>query len=151
MVIKKVETKEEALECNKLLTKLIREEKTYNSNTNQDFEVKDWFENIYDKDDRIIYIALENNLIVGYIYVKKNKLDDTYIEKEEAIFDGLYVLEEYRNKGIAGSLINKAKEWCINEKISAISLVVMYDNEIAKHLYTKLGFDYYAITLKCKL
>lgn len=150
-MIKKVETKEEALECNKLLTMLIREEKEYDSNTNDSFVVNNWFENLYFKDDYTLFIDIEDNKIVGYIYAKIRELDFTSVKNEEVLIDGLYVLEEYRNRKIATNLINKVKEWSISKKIDTISLNVMYKNEIAKKLYIKLGFECFSLTLKCKI
>ena len=150
-MIKKVETKEEALECNKLLTMLIREEKEYDSNTNDSFAVNNWFENLYFKDDYTLFIDIEDNKIVGYIYAKIRELDFTSVKNEEVLIDGLYVLEEYRNRKIATNLINKVKEWSISKKIDTISLNVMYKNEIAKKLYIKLGFECFSLTLKCKI
>ena len=151
MIIKKVETKEEAIECNKLLTMLIRQEKEYDPNTNENFEVSNWFENLYFKDDYVLYIAIIDKMVVGYIYAKIKELDFTSIKNEEVIIDGLYVLENYRNKGIATCLINKVKDWCINKKIDIISLNVMYNNDVARKLYAKLGFANFSLTLKCKL
>lgn len=151
MIIKKVETKEEAIECNKLLTMLIKQEKEYDPNTNENFEVSNWFENLYFKDDYVLYIAIIDEKIVGYVYAKIKELDFTSIKNEEVIIDGLYVLENYRNKKIATSLINKVKEWSKDKNIDTISLNVMYNNDVAKKLYTKLGFEGFSITLKCKL
>ena len=150
-MIKKVETKEEALECNKLLTMLIHEEKEYDANTNDSFVVNNWFENLYFKDDYTLFIAIEDNKIVGYIYAKIRELDFTSVKNEEVLIDGLYVLEEYRNRRIATNLINKVKEWSISKKIDTISLNVMYKNEIAKKLYIKLGFECFSLMLKCKI
>ena len=150
-MIKKVETKEEALECNRLLTMLIQDEKRYDSNINDSFEVSDWFEHLYFKNDSALYIDIEDNKIVGYIYIKIKDLDITSIKTVEALIDGLYVLKEYRNRRIATNLIEHAKEWCISKNINAISLNVMYNNDIARKLYNKFGFENFSITLKCKI
>lgn len=150
-MIKKVETKEEAIACDNLLTHLIQEEKEYDPNTNPNFVVSNWYENLYFKDDYVLYIAIEDNKVVGYIYAKIRELDFTSTKDEEVLIDGLYVLKEYRNKKIATNLIDKVKEWSISKKIDTISLNVMYDNEIARKLYAKLGFEKFSLTLKCKL
>lgn len=149
MIIREVETKEEAIECNKLLTKLIDEEKEYNDNIKDDLIITDWFQNLYLKEDKLLLIALDNKKVVAYIYIKI-KNDDTNKYKE-ALLDGIYVLEEYRNNGIATLLINKAKSWCINNNIKYLSLNVSYQNEIARKLYQKNGFKEFYINLKCDL
>ena len=147
-MIKKVENIEEAIECNKLLTELINEEKEYNDNIKDDFIVSNYFENLYLDNDKVLFIDIEDEKIVGYIYVKINKLDDSNKNNLEAFIDGLYVIEGYRNRGIATNLINKVKEYCLDNKISVISLNVIYKNEIAKRLYEKLGFSYFSVNLK---
>ena len=151
MIIKKVDTKEEAIECNNLLTMLIRQEKEYDENTNVEFVVSNWFENLYYKDDYVLYVAIIDNKIVGYVYAKIKELDFTSIKNEEVLIDGLYVLEEYRNKKIATNLIEEVKKWSLNKNIDTISLNVMYGNEIARKLYRKLGFECFSLTLKCNL
>ena len=78
-------------------------------------------------------------------------MDFTSIKREEAIIDGLYVLEEYRNKKIATNLINEAKKWCKDKNIDTISLNVLANNEIARKLYYKLGFNDFSITLKTRI
>ena len=151
MVIKEVETIEEATICDQLLTKLINEEKEYDDNIADNFVVNGWFTSIYPKDNKALYIAILDNKIVGYVYVKKMQLGDSNKEKEEAFIDGLYVIEEYRHKGIASSLINQAKEWCVNNNIKTIGLNVLCSNERAKSFYYKEGFKDNLVNLKCRL
>lgn len=151
MIIKEVESIEEANYCDQLLNKLINEEKEYNDNIVDNFVVSNWFSNIYLKNNKCLYIALIDNKIVGYIYVKVLELDSSNKNNKEAYIDGLYVLEEYRNKNVASSLIKKAKEWCVNEDIENISLNVFINNMVARNLYYKEGFYDYSVSLKCKL
>ena len=149
MIIKKVDNIDEVITCNYLLTLLIKSESKLDPNC-REIEVTDWFQKLYLKEDNIILIAKDNDKIVGYIYVKTNYLDDTHVEKKEAIIDGLYVLEEYRNQGIATNLINEAKKWCIENNLKKVFIHVLANNS-AKKLYYKEGFNDYSVNLKIDL
>lgn len=151
MQIREVKTIEEAKQCNELLTKLINDERKFNPNIKNDFKVTSWFENIYDKENNILYIAVEDNIVVGYIYVKFIPSDNAPEKLSETFIDGLYVLEEYRNSGIATSLINMAKTWSKKLGAKYISLNVLCNNDVAINLYKKLEFNDFSINLKSEL
>ena len=148
MTIKKVDTIEEANTCDKLLTLLIQDEKKYNDNVS-DIVVLDWYNKLYDNPDKVIFVAKENDEIIGYIYAKIN-FDHSMIYKVTLI-DALYVKEEYRFKGIATQLINTIKNWTKEQGIKQITINVIEKNDVAYMLYRKLGFDNYSICLKCNI
>lgn len=76
-----------------------------------------------------IFLALENNEVVGYI-------DVTHKFEENEPFD-LLVKEEYRNKGYGKALLQAA---VIANHPKAMSLLVDYDNAQAISAYHHLGF-----------
>ena len=88
MNIKKVDTIEEANYCDELLTKLIEDEKKYDNNI-KNFIVHDWYNKLYNDSDKAIFIAKEDDKIIGYIYVK-TVFDESMIYKVSLI-DALYV------------------------------------------------------------
>ncbi|HPW99286.1 MAG TPA: ribosomal protein S18-alanine N-acetyltransferase [Sedimentibacter sp.] len=59
---------------------------------------------------------------------------------DECHITNVAVLPEYRNKGIAGMLINKMIEICKSSEISYMTLEVRISNEPAINLYKKFGF-----------
>lgn len=148
MIIVKVDNLEEARKCNELLTLLIENEAKYNENINKNYIVNNWFENLYNMENNVLYVAKENEEIVGYIYCKINTGENGPTNNLEALIDGLYVLEEYRKKGIATALINKAKQWCRNKNVKYIMINVLEDNKTALNLYSKLNFTDYEKTLR---
>ena len=150
MLIKEVETNEEASICDELLTKLIEDEKKYNDNIGGFVAILDYYPNIYNKEDNKLFIAKDNDKVVGYIYIKKESTDGLDTNKEYLI-DALYVEEEYRNKGIATSLINKVKDYCKDNNIKYLNISVIDSNEKAKSLYSKLGFEVFSLKLKNKV
>ena len=151
MIIKKVSCIEEAKECDKLLTLLIQDEKKYNENTKDDYKLDNWYPNLIDKDNNQLFIAVYNNEIVGYAYVKIITTSDSPEIYTEASISGIYVKENYRRQGIATKLINEAKKWCINKGVSYLKLNVLEGNRTALNLYKKLGFNDFSRVLRNKL
>lgn len=138
MLIKKVETIEEARVCDTLLTKLIQDESKYNKLINPNFVVNNYFTNIYDNTDNCLLIATNEDSVTGYIFVKRIESETSDIV---VLIDGLYVEKEYRNQGIASSLIDSALAWCKENSINAVKIKVMTNNENALKLYQKYGFN----------
>ena len=66
--ILKATTKEMALEANKFLTKLIRDEKKYDNNINENCIINSYYENVYMKNDKCLLLAKINKKYVGYLY-----------------------------------------------------------------------------------
>lgn len=132
-----------------LLTMLIRDEKKYDSNINEEFEVKDFYKHIIINKSSIIYVAEENNKIIGYIY--------GYIESNETCFnktsilEALYINNEYRNKGVATNLVKNFKEWSIENEAKYIEVQVLNKNVEAFNLYKVLGFKEFKSTLINKI
>lgn len=139
-MIKEVKNLEEAKICDKLLNKLIIDEYSYDKTIDKKFKVKDYFTSIYKDDNNKLLIYKTDDKIVGYIFAKK-------IEKG-ILIDGLYVEKTYRNNGIATDLINHVIKISKENKIPYIDINVMYENESAKNLYKKLGFNEFRITLR---
>ena len=124
---------------NGFLTKLIHDEKKYDSNINDKCEIKEFYENMISNDDSCILIAEYENKIVGYLYGFIVNDGDTCINLTSKL-DALYVEEEYRNKGIANSLIDEFKKWSRTKNIKIIEVSVCNENESAINLYSKHNF-----------
>ena len=149
MIIRKAENKD-VKELNWLLTLLIRDEKKYDSSINEEFEVKNMYENYVDDLTKCLLVAEENNIIIGYLYGKIVKHDETTNENE-ALLDALYIDPDYRKKGIGKALIDAFKKWCINNSIKRISVNVWSSNSSAQKLYEKSGFETVKETKEIKL
>ena len=57
------------------------------------------------------------------------------------LIDDIQVKEEFRKKGFGTKLINKVINLARQLKVDSIELVVNSDNEPAKKLYEKVGFE----------
>lgn len=138
MEIREVKTIEEARICDTLLTKLIQDEAKYNKLVNQNFVVNNYFENIYMNETNSLLIAVDNNIIIGYIF---NKLIDSEVDNiKVSLIDGLYVETNYRNKGIASSLIEASLKWAKTNNVNAVKIKVITENQAALKLYEKYNF-----------
>ena len=130
-------------EIDNLLTKLIDDERINYDNTLQEgYIVKNFYEKYINDNDKKIYVCVDEDKIVGYIYIIIN---DNIIAK----LDALYVLEEHRNKGIAKELIKMAINYIKqNKAIRRIEINVLSENKIAKKLYEKINFKPFRLTMR---
>lgn len=143
-MIKRVTDESLANSCDILLNKLILDERKYDKSINDKYIVKDHFKKIIENKDNILLVKVLDEAVVGYVYLRpiKNDLENGYL------IDGLYVEEEYRNKGIAKELINSALDILKNYNLSFIDINVMYDNEIARKIYKYFGFKEFKIQMR---
>lgn len=146
-MIKRVLNEEEANSCDKLLTKLIREESLYDNVIFIDFIVNDYFKNVIKNKNNILLVYEENGIIEGYIYLKAIKDE----EQIGYLIDGLYVEEEYRNQKIATKLLEYSLSILSEKKISFVDINVLSKNTIAKKLYKKIGFEEYKIQMRKRI
>ena len=65
--------------------------------------------------------------------------------------NNMFIEEEYRKYGIGKKLVNKFKDYCINNKIYNIKVEASYKNQNAIKFYHKNGFSEFNITLTSNL
>ena len=140
-MIKEVKTINDANKCDELLTKLILDERQYDDLIDENTVIKDHFNKMLNDENVVLLAYYYNDEIVGYILIRK--LNDNV-----CLLDGLYVLENYRNKGIANKLIEEAIDRCKKMNVKYVDINVMEKNEIAKHIYKKLDFTEYEIKMR---
>lgn len=143
-MIIRVLDEERASTCDILLTKLIQDERQYDNSIDKDFVVNNYFKNIIKNENNILLCYEEDNIIKGYIYLKpvNNDSQNCYL------IDGLYVDNEYRNKGIATKLIENALNVIKKKNIAVVDINVMANNSVAISLYKRFGFNEFRISLR---
>ena len=89
----------------------------------------------------IALVAVCGEQIAGICFGKiEQTLGNSFCKKRTIAFlEDLFVLPEYRGKGIASSLIKKAREQAIAQNAETLELCVWNFNTDALHLYEKLG------------
>ena len=132
-----------------LLTMLIQDERQYDNSIDENFVVTNFYQNYIEDNTKLLYLAEENNEIVGYIYGYFKK-DDTN-QNNIAYLDALFIKNEYRHQGIANKLIEELKKWAIKNNCTNIEVNVCSQNIKAKNLYLKNNFYSFKETLNCKI
>lgn len=84
------------------------------------------------------YVFELNGVLSGYAMLAKSF--STEYGKPCIWIEDLYILKEYRGKGIGGSFIKFVKE---KHPDTLLRLEVEEENEIAVHTYKKAGFDFF--------
>ncbi|WP_251047533.1 GNAT family N-acetyltransferase [Planococcus sp. ISL-110] len=84
-----------------------------------------------------IIIAILNGQHVGYLMIMGN---DAKRAAHRATID-LGLQKDAQGKGIAKSLLTKAEEWSKEKGITRLELTVVEENEPARKLYEKAGFE----------
>jgi len=143
-MIKRVLDEEKANYCDKLLEKLIMDEKKYDSSI-MNVHIENYFKEVVKNQDNILLVYEENNIIKGYIFFKKLDKENGYL------IDGLYVEEEYRNLGIAKKLLTEGLKLIKNRNIDYIGINVLANNKIAFDLYKSFGFKEFKIIMRKEL
>lgn len=141
----------DSIKLNELLTKLIRDEKKYDNNINEEFIVNSFYENIIDKKNNYLLVGESSNKIVGYLYGYIIDDGDTVINRVAKI-NALYIEEEYRHLGIGSSLINEFKKIVQEENIKYIEVNVCNNNKEAISTYKNNNFnEIKAITMRLEI
>lgn len=151
IVIEKINNKDDAIKCNKLLEKLIQSERQFNENINSEYKVNNWFENFYSEDNNVIFIARDYEKIIGYVYVQITSIENGPMENKEALIDGLYIEKKYRGKGISKLLMTEAEMWAKENCVKYLYVNVLEENDKAINLYKKLNFNNFELKLKKEL
>ncbi len=129
----------DVLILNNFLTLLIRDERQYDLGIDEDFVVTNMYENYIEDNNRLLIVGEEENEVKGYLYGYLKESDATYKYKV-AKLDALYILDNWRNKGLAKALIAYFKDWCITKNVDIIEVNVCTQNKKAKNLYEQLNF-----------
>lgn len=135
---------EEFLTLDSMFNDFIIEEAIYDVNFNKNFKFKSLKEGI--DDSNIILLYKENEKIIGFIYgtIIDSKININKILK----INFLYVIKEYRKKGVATELINKLGDIAKEENIKYIEVQVYSNNLKACNLYLKSKFNNFTTTLR---
>ena len=92
-----------------------------------------------------IFIAEEDNEIVGFILISKSKSDDIHDFDYYGMMHYMFIKPTHRKKGIASALFKKSKDWFKKKKLKYINLNVNVNNKKAQKIYKKWGFNNYEI------
>lgn len=97
--------------------------------------------------EAFLLVAEENDKIVGYISAQRGGLKR--IAHSAYIVVG--ILQNYRGKGIGTEFFKQLDNWAEEKKITRLELTVICENEVAKNLYEKSGFEIEGVKRKSVL
>lgn len=80
-------------------------------------------------------IAVLGESVIGWSFIWD-------LVSKEPVF-GLAVADVYQGRGLGTALMTKVLDWARYQALPAVFLTVVQDNEVAKHLYERLGFVKY--------
>lgn len=94
-----------------------------------------------DREERAVFLAIRDNICVGYIKVVSDILNKGYIAD-------LAVDSQYRHQGIGTKLMDGAVAWCRERKFSGITLETQDVNLQACRFYIRYGFELSGLNTK---
>ena len=86
-----------------------------------------------------IFLAKDGEKIIGFMQLYFG-FSSVRMEKV-CILNDLYVDQDYRKRGVARALIQRAKEFCLENKLMKITLTTAKTNEGAQKLYESEGYE----------
>ena len=100
---------------------------------------KDELEELINNEE--IYVAKENNNIMGYVIIEIMEKNNRKMRYRKILeISNLGVEENYRNKGIGTELLNFIKNKALENNCTDLYLTVNEENKNAIKLYEKFGF-----------
>lgn len=103
------------------------------NNVLSDERFEEWYQKIINTGN--IIAVIDNDSVIAFALLYCNHTDTL-----DAYICNIYVLSEYRGKGLSLKLLNKASEICAEKGFKSISLHVDKSNERAISIYKKYGF-----------
>ena len=97
---------------------------------------------VIESDSEDIYIAVDDNVIVGLIHIVEEQTPpfDCFVQYKYAAITDLFIDEIFRKKGIGSLLLESAKQWAKSRKLNYIELNVLAENENGIQFYNDKEF-----------
>lgn len=104
-------------------------------------ELREEFEDLLQSDHDAIYIALAENQVVGFLHMS---LRTDYVEGSTTspvgYVEGIFVEEEYRNRGIAKRLVQAGEQWVKTMGCKEVASDTELHNQASQAFHKKIGF-----------
>lgn len=94
-------------------------------------------ENILSRNNKIIFVAEDNNQLIGYISADGGD----YKRNRHSVYIVIGIIQAYTGQGIGTKLLEELENWAYRNKIRRLELTVMVHNKAAIALYKKIGFE----------
>ncbi len=99
-----------------------------------------------------LLVAEVDDMVVGCGYARVRESPEPYYNYEKYAYLGfMYVLPQYRGRGINQMIIKELKQWSSNRGLTEIRLEVYSDNESAIKAYEKADFVKHMVEMRVKI
>lgn len=96
-------------------------------------------------------VVIDKEKVVGYLMGNIDKAEDYRNILKIAELDSMFILPEYREKGIGFDLYKEFVKWAKEKGVKRAKVVVSEQNKIAIGYYKKCGFSEYNLILETKI
>jgi len=129
-----------------------KEYEEYDGLLNLDWTFGKEGENYYMKrileDDGCVYLAFKSDEIVGYLCGGLKKLQTYRNIFSSAELENMYVLKNFRSRGIGTELYRQFYKWCQEKGVKKIKVEASVQNKGAIDFYQKNNFLNYTLVLE---
>jgi len=128
----------------------IKENKEFDATINPDYPIQKQGEEYFK--DRIkngcSLLAIVDGKVVGYLVGSISEVEDYRNISKIAEAENMFILENYRSKGIGKKLFQEFTKWCKSKKAQRIKAVASAQNIKAIEFYRREGFQDYDFVLE---
>jgi ribosomal protein S18 acetylase RimI-like enzyme len=151
-IIKELDTGYNFSEIVELSKEFFYEYENYNKDffgidTINEDDIKNYFQKFIGSENKIAYVAIINNKIIGYITLYIYDQPNYWNIKKIGDISGLMVNKHYRHNGIGTELVMKAIEYFKHKNIKYYTVFTSINNFDGISLYKKCGFKQLYTTL----
>jgi ribosomal protein S18 acetylase RimI-like enzyme len=98
-----------------------------------------------------LLVATLNNTIIGSGYARIENAKPFLKYQQYSYLGFMYVLPQYRGKGVNKLIIDALAEWSVSKNITELRLEVYQNNEPAIKAYEKTGFSKLLIEMRMEI
>lgn len=91
-------------------------------------------------EDHIFLVAEDSSKLIGYAVAEIQRRSEVFVVAENGYINDVFVMAEYRKKGIANMFLKEIRDWFVGKKVDYVELTVHPNNEIGKRAWSKFGF-----------
>ena len=98
-----------------------------------------------------LLVAEVNNKLIASGYARIEEAKPYLKHATHAYLGFMYVLPEYRGRGINKKIVEALKKWAFSQDVKELRLEVYFDNIAAIKAYEKIGFSKHMIEMRFNL
>ena len=98
-----------------------------------------------------LVVAATEKKIIGSGYARIENAKPYLKHRQHGYLGFMYVLPDYRGKGVNKKIITALAKWCASKNITELRLDVYQNNEAAIKAYEKTGFTKHMIEMRMEL